>query len=104
MCMLPGNFDSLSGNYAPYEQKNLSKIKYTVCQCNFSETAQQNFMELCSYEGHNGMMCIYRGISYLIFFPGNYAPFELRRLSKIRYTTETVCQHNSSENAQQSCI
>ena len=71
MCMLAGNFDSLSGNYAPYELKKLSKIKYTirqVCQRNSSETAQQKFMELCSYEGHNGMMCIFGGISYLNFF------------------------------------
>ena len=25
----------------------------TVCQRNSSETAQQNFVKLCSYEGHN---------------------------------------------------
>ena len=71
MCMLAGNFDSLSGNYAPYELKHLSKIKYTtrtVCQRNFYETPQQNVMELCSYEGHIGKMCIYGGNSYLNFF------------------------------------
>ena len=27
MCMLPGNFDSISGNYAPFEQKkNCQKL------------------------------------------------------------------------------
>ena len=36
------------------------------------------------------------------FFSGNYAPFELRNLATIdNNTTETVCQRNSSETAQQ---
>ena len=34
------------------------------------------------------------------FFFWNYAPIELRNLAKIRYTTETVCQRNSSKTAQ----
>ena len=49
--MLAGNFDSLSGNYAPYELRSLSKMKCTtrtVCQRNSPETAQRNFMELWS--------------------------------------------------------
>ena len=41
-------------------QLSLVKIKYTtvssdsesVCQRNSSETARQNFVKLCSYEGH----------------------------------------------------
>ena len=45
------------GSYAPFELRNLGKIKYTSetdCQRNSSlKTAQQNFVKLCSYEGHN---------------------------------------------------
>ena len=32
MCMLAGNFDSISGNYAPYELRSLSKMKCTTGQ------------------------------------------------------------------------
>ena len=41
---------------ALFELKNLAKMKdttETVCQRNSSETAQQNFLKLCSNEGHN---------------------------------------------------
>ena len=42
--------------YAFYELRNLTKMKdttETVGQRNSSETAQQNFLKLCSNEGHN---------------------------------------------------
>ena len=35
------------------------------------------------------------------FLSRNSALFELRNLTKMKDTTETVCQHNSSETAQQ---
>lgn len=34
-------------------------------------------------------------------FPRNYATFKDRNLSKIEYTTETICLHNSPENTSQ---
>ena len=34
-------------------------------------------------------------------FPRNYATFKDRNLSKIEYTTETICLHNSTENTSQ---
>ena len=37
---------------------------------NSSETAQQNFMKLCRYEGHNVSMRISTGIFDSIFFLG----------------------------------
>ena len=39
------------GNYVPFELQNFTKLTYTTktfCQCNSSETAQQNFMKLYS--------------------------------------------------------
>ena len=53
MCIFQGNFDSVffSGKYAPFELRNLAKIKLTtekVCQSNFSKTTQQNLVKLCS--------------------------------------------------------
>ena len=45
-----------SQSYALFELRNLAKMKdttETVRQCNSSETTQQNFVKLCSYEGHN---------------------------------------------------
>ena len=44
-------FSFFSGKYAPFELRNLAKIKLTtekVCQNNFSETTQQNLVKLCS--------------------------------------------------------
>ena len=67
------------------------------CQRNFSETAQQNFLKLCSYEGHK--MHISTGNFDSIFFSQSYTIFELRNLTKRKDTTETVCQRNSSETA-----
>ena len=34
----------------------------------------------------------------------NYALFELRNLTKMKDTTKTVGQHNSTETAQQNCV
>ena len=42
----------------------------TVCERNSSETAQHNFMKLCSYEGHTVYMCIFTGNSDSNFFLG----------------------------------
>ena len=52
------NFDSIffSWSYALFELRNLAKMKdttETVGQHNFTETAQQNWVKLCSYEGLN---------------------------------------------------
>ena len=38
------------------------------------------------------------------FFSRNDALFELRNLTKIKDTSETVCQHNSSEAAQHNFV
>ena len=52
MCIFAGISDSVvffHGSYTPFELRNLAKIKYTtktVCQGNFSETVQQNFMNM----------------------------------------------------------
>ena len=46
--------------------------------------------------------CAYLQVILIQFFSGNYnASFKLRNLAKIKYTTKTVCQHNSSDTAQQ---
>ena len=91
-----------TGSYAPFERRNLTKIKYstkTVCQRNSFETAQQNFTKLCIYEGQTLKMCIFTGNLYIYIFSGSYmyVPFELRNLTKIKYTTKSVCNRNSSK-------
>ena len=58
MCISTGNSDSIFflGAMRLFELRNLTKMKdttETVCKRNSSETAQQNFVKLCSYEGHN---------------------------------------------------
>ena len=58
MCISTGNFDSIFFplNYALFELRNLTKMIDTteiVGQHNSTETAQQNSVNLCSYEGHN---------------------------------------------------
>ena len=62
-----------SGNYAPFELRNLATFKYTietVCQRNSSETAQQIIVKLCSDEE-----CAYtKEIPIQIFF-GELCPF-----------------------------
>ena len=57
-----GNFDSIffSRSYALFELGNLTKMKdttETVGQRNISETAQQNFLKLCSNEVMKDIMC-----------------------------------------------
>ena len=49
-------------------------------------------------------MCISTGNFDLIFFSRNYALFELRNLAKMKDTTETVCQRNSSKATQQNFV
>ena len=109
MCISTGHFNSifLLGAMPLFELRNLAKMKDTTvffCQRNCSETAQQNFVKLCSNEGHNVQMCIYTGNFDLIFFLGAMPLFELRNLTKMKDTTETVGQHNSTETAQQNCV
>ena len=58
MCISSGNFDSIFFlGVTPFiELRNLTKMKdttETVGQYNSTETAQQNCVKLCSYEGHN---------------------------------------------------
>ena len=76
----------------------------TVCQLNSSETAEQNFLKLSSNEGHIVFICISTGNFDSIFFSRSYALFELRNLAKMKDTTQTVCQRNSSETAQQNFL
>ena len=58
MRMSKGNFDSFffSRSYALFEFRNLAIIMEdsteTVCQRNSSETARQNFLNLCSCKVH----------------------------------------------------
>ena len=93
MCISTGNFliQYFSRSYALFDLRNLNNTTETVCQCNSSEATQQNFMKLCSYEGHNILMCI---------STGNFDSF----LTKMKNTTETVCQCNSTETAQQNFL
>ena len=70
-----GNFDSIffCSGYAIFELRNLAKMKdtaETVCQHNSSETAQQNFVKLCSCEGHTMYMGIFTGNFDSLFFLG----------------------------------
>ena len=55
----------------PFELRNLTKMEdttETVGQRNSTETAQQNCVKLCSYEGHNVYMCISTGNFDSTFF------------------------------------
>ena len=62
-----------------FELRNLTKMKdttETVLQHNSTETAQQNFIKLCSYEGHNvKFIWICTGNAELIFLRSNLYPF-----------------------------
>ena len=58
MCISTGNYDSIFflGAMPLFELQNLTKMKdttETVAQHNSTETAQQNWVKLCSYEGQN---------------------------------------------------
>ena len=48
--------------------------------------------------------CAYPQEILIPFFSRIYALFELRNLAKMKDTTETVGQHNSTETAQQNCV
>ena len=65
-------------NYFLFELRNLTKLKdttETVGQHTSSETAQQNCVILCSYEGHNVQICIFTGNADLIFEEQFISPF-----------------------------
>ena len=64
------------------------------CQRNSSEPAQliTILVKLCSCEDVH-----IRRKFWLNFFPGSYAPLELRNSAKMKYTTETFCYCNPSE-------
>ena len=82
MSISTGNFDSIFFLRITAFQnfRNLTKIKdttllKTVRQCNSTETTQQNFAKLCSYERHNVQICIFTGNADLIFLRSNLYPF-----------------------------
>ena len=52
-------------------------------ECNSSETAQQNFIKLCSYEGHNA--CV--DVIFSPFFTWELYPFELKIWKKLKNLT-----------------
>ena len=86
-------FNFFSWSYAFFELGNLAKMKDTTetdCRRNFSETAQQNFLKLCSYEGHNVQICIFTGNADLIFLRSNLYPF---------WTLAKIFLSNSDETA-----
>ena len=60
------------------------------CQRNSSETAQQNFLKLCSYEGHNAQICISTGNADWILLRSNLCPF---------WTLAKIFLSNSDETA-----
>ena len=71
-----GHFDSIF--YALFELRNLTKMKdttETACQCDSSETAQQNFVKFCSYEGLDVYKYIFTGNADLIFLRSNLYHF-----------------------------
>ena len=57
MCISTGNYDSIvfSSDLRPFnfEFAEMKDPSETVCQRKSSETTQQNFLKLCSNEGHN---------------------------------------------------
>ena len=48
--------------------------------------------------------CAYPQEIFIPFFSRIYALYELRNLTKMKDTTETVGQTNSTETAQQNCV
>ena len=48
--------------------------------------------------------CPYPQEFFIQFFSRNYALFKLTNLAKMKDTTETVCQRNSAETAQQNFL
>ena len=52
-------------------------------ECNSSETAQQNFIKLCSYEGHNA--CV--DVIFNPFFTWELYPFELKIWKNLKNLT-----------------
>ena len=58
------------------------------CKRNSSETAQQNFLKLCSYEEHECVDAHIHRKFWFHFFFRSYALFELRNLAKMKDTTQ----------------
>ena len=58
----------------PSVSQSVSPLGRLFCQHNSSETIQQNFLKLCSYEGHYVKMRISTGNFVSIFFLG-FTPF-----------------------------
>ena len=52
------------------DRSSVSPSVLFFCQCNFSKTALQNLMKLCSYKEHDVFMHIFAGNSDSIFFLG----------------------------------
>ena len=67
------------------------------CQRNSSETAQHNFVKLCSYEGHNVQMRISTGNFDSIFFLGVMLFLNLEIWPKLKILLKTVRQRNFTE-------
>ena len=82
MCKSTGKFNSIYFlRITPFfELRNFTKMKdrtETICQHNSSETAQQNFLTLCSNDGHNVLICISTENFDSFFFSQNYVLLNL---------------------------
>ena len=83
-------FSFFSGSNAPFERWRKLKLLFkTVRQHNSTETAQQNFVKLFTYEGNNVLMCIFTKNAYFIFFRSNLYPFWTLAKIILCYSDET---------------
>ena len=72
--------------YSPFYLKNFADMKFTTetaYQRNSSETAQQNLIKLCSFKGHNVLMCTFSENSDSIIFRGVRPILNLEILLKL---------------------
>ena len=76
----------------------------TVCQRNSSETAQQNFVKLCSGEGQIPCRCAYSQDILIQLFMGVMPFFNLEIWPKLKILLTTVLQRNSTESAQHNIV
>ena len=93
-----GGYNIFDPPVSPRSQSFFFSLVSTTSLCS------KEFRKTCSNERHTVYMRISTGNFDIIFIPGNYASFELRNLAKIKYSTETVCQRNSSETGQQNFV
>ena len=86
------NFDSFFfRSFALFERRNLSKMKDTT-QRNSSEAAQQNFVKLCSYEGHNVRVDAHIHRKFWFIFFSELHPFLTYKFDQNKDTTQKfVC-------------